>query len=174
MSDAAPHQVRVVVTGHDENGRSVVAAERTVPPNETLAAGTQFHLLWGSDALPNYPDDGSESAEIAPFPPVGGIRFAQMAVYPDEEVDYSGPGLSGLQLDNDAPGMHITASIDFEVIIEGNVWLELENGEEIHLKAGDCVVQNGTRHGWRNHTDQVARVGVMLIGTEHAGINGDH
>jgi hypothetical protein len=170
MAGGRQHEVRVVVTGHDENGHSVVATERFVGPNESLAAGTQFHLLWGSDSLPVYPDDGSEPGNIAPFPPVGGIRFVQMAVYPDADVDYSGSGVEGVQLDEDSPGMHITASVDFEVVLEGEVWLELDNGTEIQLKQGDCVVQNGTRHGWRNHTDQVARVGVMLIGTEHAGI----
>jgi hypothetical protein len=174
MAGVMEHEVRVVVTGHDDRGRSVVAADRQVPPSETLAAGTQFHLLWGSDDLPVYPDDGSEPENIAPFPPVGGIRFVQMAVYPDSDADYSGPGLSGLQIDEDAPGMHVTASIDFEVVLEGEVWLELDDGTEIHLERGDCVVQNGTRHGWRNHTDRVARVGVMLIGTKHAGIKAEH
>jgi uncharacterized cupin superfamily protein len=66
--------------------------------------------------------------------------------------------------------MHITASIDFVVVIEGEVWVELADGVEVHLGVGDCLVQNGTRHAWRNHTSKNARVGVMLIGTEHGSI----
>ena len=53
-------------------------------------------------------------------------------------------------MEPDAPGMHTTATIDFEVVLEGEVWLELDDGEEVHLRVGDCVVQNGTRHAWRN------------------------
>ena len=51
------------------------------------------------------------------------------------------------------PGMHTTATIDFEVVLDGEIWLELDDGVEVHLRAGDTVVQNGTRHAWRNHGD---------------------
>ena len=76
------------------------------------------------------------------------------------------PGLPGY-MEPDAPGMHTTDTIDFEVILDGEVWLELDDGVEVHLKPGDTVVQNGTRHAWRNHGDQVCRIAVFLIGAHH-------
>jgi uncharacterized cupin superfamily protein len=65
--------------------------------------------------------------------------------------------------------MHTTPTIDFEVVLSGEVWLELDDGVEVHLKPGDCVVQNGTRRAWRNHGTDVARLAVFLIGARHAG-----
>jgi uncharacterized cupin superfamily protein len=57
--------------------------------------------------------------------------------------------------------------VDFLVVIEGEVWLELADGVEVHLRPGDSVVQNGTAHAWRNHGRQTARVAVVAIGAPH-------
>ncbi|MGC0367360.1 quercetin dioxygenase-like cupin family protein [Rhodococcus sp. 27YEA15] len=163
--------VRVVVTGHSVSGKSVVYEDKQVPPAGTPSAGSLFHLLWGSDELPEYPNDGSVSGDIAPFPPVGGLRFVQMIVLPDSESDYSASGPDNVHLaEGEAPGMHTTASVDCCVVIEGEVWLELSDGKQVHLKKGDGVVQSGTLHGWRNYTATPARVGVFLVGTEHRGL----
>ena len=48
------------------------------------------------------------------------------------------------------PAMHKTNTVDYAVVYDGEIWLELDNGETMHLKRGDVVVQNGTRHAWRN------------------------
>jgi quercetin dioxygenase-like cupin family protein len=80
------------------------------------------------------------------------------------------PGLSA-HMEPAAPGMHTTATIDFEVVLEGEVWLELDDGKEVHLKAGDTVVQNGTRHAWRNHGTVPARLAVFLIGAHHMHVH---
>ena len=74
-------------------------------------------------------------------------------------------------MEPDAPGMHTTATIDFEVVLDGEVWLELDDGVEVHLRPGDTVVQNGTRHAWRNHGDTTARLAVFIIGAHHARID---
>jgi quercetin dioxygenase-like cupin family protein len=164
-------QVRVVVTGHDADGKSVVASDKSVPPEATAAAGTRFHLLWGADQPPSYPDTGAESTDLVPFPAVGGIRFAESVILPDAEVDYEAESIAGLRLQpGAAPGMHTTPSVDLGVVIEGEVCMLLSGGVEVHLRPGDCFVQNGTLHGWRNHTDRPARFVVMLVGTEHRGL----
>ena len=62
------------------------------------------------------------------------------------------------------PGMHTTDTIDFEVILSGEVWLELDDGEEVHLREGDTFVQNGTRHRWFNRGKVPAKIAVVLIG----------
>ena len=64
--------------------------------------------------------------------------------------------------------MHYTATIDFVVVIDGEVVLRLDK-EETVLRKGDYLVQNGTRHEWINRGKAPARLGVFVVGTEHAG-----
>jgi hypothetical protein len=177
--------VRRVVTGHDADGKSVFVSDEMVDPvTPRLLPGAEFHQLWGADAAPSFPDDGRRPATATYFPPVGGFRFGMFAVPPDTtvraaDVDVQAglveletllPGLSG-HMEPDAPGMHTTATIDFEVVLEGEVWLELDDGAEVHLRPGDTVVQNGTRHAWHNHGTQVARLAVFLIGANHERVH---
>ena len=60
--------------------------------------------------------------------------------------------------------MHTSDTIDFEYVLTGEVWLELDDGQEVHLRAGDTVVQNGTRHAWRNKSSEPCCVVFFLIG----------
>lgn len=69
-------------------------------------------------------------------------------------------------LEFDHPGMHTTDTVDFDVIVSGEVYLELDNGAEVLLKAGDCVIQNGTRHAWRNRSSEKCVIAVTLVGAE--------
>ena len=79
------------------------------------------------------------------------------------ELEQKLPGVAEhLEVDN--PGMHTTNTIDFEYVLEGEVWLELDNGHQIHLKPGDTVVQNGTRHAWRNKGSKPCRLVFCLVG----------
>jgi quercetin dioxygenase-like cupin family protein len=65
------------------------------------------------------------------------------------------------------PGMHTTATIDFEVVLSGTVTLELDDGAMVTLQPGDTVVQNGTRHRWGNPGSEPATLAVFLIGAHH-------
>lgn len=175
-------RVRRVVTGHDAKGKAVVASDTEVEGlRPALTPGLEFHRLWGSDVTPKFPDDGSQPEHHVYFPPVGGFRFGMFAVPPGHRVDAQPPddleaavaefeaALPGLAsfMEPDSPGMHTTDTVDFEVVLEGEVWLELDDGVEVHLQAGDTVVQNGTRHAWRNHGDSTARLAVFLVGAHH-------
>jgi hypothetical protein len=171
-----------VVTGHDAEGRAVVASDTMVDGvRPALTPGIEFHRLWGADDVPSFPDNGAEPAYRTYFPSVGGFRFAMVTVPPDSqrsprdvddiaaafaEFETALPGLAG-HMEPDEPGMHTTATIDFEIVLEGEVWLELDDGEEVHLQPGDTVVQNGTRHAWRNHSDTMARLAVFIVGANH-------
>ncbi len=175
-------RVRRVVTGHDADGKAVVASDSEVDGiRPALTPGSEFHRLWGGDEAPRFPDDGSSPAHESYFPPVGGFRFGLFTVPPGHrqnveapadvataraEFDAALPGLAAY-LEPDAPGMHTTDTIDFEVVLDGEVWLELDDGVEVHLRAGDTVVQNGTRHAWRNHGDTTARLAVFIVGAHH-------
>jgi mannose-6-phosphate isomerase-like protein (cupin superfamily) len=171
-------RVRRVVTGHTGDGKATVASDTKVDAiTLALLPGTEFHRLWGADEAPTFPDDGSPRPAPAYFPPVGGFRFGLFTVAPQSialqkdldvqlalaELERKLPGMaSHMEVDN--PGMHTTNTIDFEYVISGEVWLELDDGKEIHLQAGDTVVQNGTRHAWRNKLSEPCRLVVCLIG----------
>jgi mannose-6-phosphate isomerase-like protein (cupin superfamily) len=178
-------RVRRVVTGHDADGRAVFASDEEVEPvTVAIAPGQEFHRLWGADAAPSFPDDGSLPPQAAYFPPVGGFRFGLFSVPPQgsatlppdldvaaafAEMEDKLPGLAG-HMERNHPGMHTTATVDYEYIIEGEVVLELDDGAEVTLRAGDTVIQNGTRHAWHNRTDEPARLVVVLVGAHHTGV----
>jgi quercetin dioxygenase-like cupin family protein len=65
-------------------------------------------------------------------------------------------------------GMHRTPTLDLICVLSGEIWLELDDGE-IHLRPGDCVVQNGTRHAWRNRSGAPCSMAIVLIGASQAG-----
>jgi quercetin dioxygenase-like cupin family protein len=78
------------------------------------------------------------------------------------------PGMLDV-LEPDDPGMHTTDTIDFEVILSGECVLELDDGEERVLRAGDTVIQNGTRHRWRNETSEPCVMAVFMVGARREG-----
>ena len=81
------------------------------------------------------------------------------------EVEEKLPGMAE-HLETDNPGMHTTDTVDYEFVISGEVVLELDDGAEVTLKPGDTVVQNGTRHAWRNRTSDPAVLVVVLVGAK--------
>ena len=82
-----------------------------------------------------------------------------------EELQKKLPGmLEVLELDH--PGMHTTDTVDFDVVLSGEVSLELDDGAEVLLKTGDCVIQNGTRHAWHNRSSEKCVIAVTLIGAD--------
>lgn len=149
-----------------------------------LMPGFENHLLWGSDQTVRFPDDGAMPQWHNYFPPIGGFRFAMLTLPPshgtqapgaldiDEamaEMEEKLPGMLGY-MDYTDPGMHTTDTVDFEVVLEGTVVLELDDGAEVTLQPGDTVVQNGTRHRWKNPGDTPARMAVFICGAEHANV----
>lgn len=173
--------VRRVVTGHDANGKAVfVSDERVAPISPPILAGAEFHELWGGDTTPRFPDDGATPDAPNYFPPVGGFRFKLFSLPPPNaslptgldidkalaELDALLPGMSSY-MEPDDPGMHTTDTIDFEVVLEGEVVLELDDGAKVTLRPGDTVVQNGTRHRWSNPGDVSARLAVFICGAHH-------
>jgi len=177
--------VRRVVTGHDKSGKSVFVSDETVEPDRAaLMPAFELHQLWGGDTTPQFPDDGSMPDWQTYFPPVGGFRFGMFTIPPEtgaaeqelfnveEAVADTEGKLPGLlrYMDPSDPGMHATDTIDFEVVLEGTVVLELDDGAEVTLNRGDTVVQNGTRHRWRNPGATPARMAVFFCGAKHSAV----
>jgi len=175
--------VRRVVTGHDRNGKAVFASDQEVDPlTLALMPGWEFRPLWGADQAPTFPDDGGPTAQPSHLPPVGGYRFMVTTVPPGvvsvppgldlraglAEMEEKLPGVLAC-LEPDNPGMHTTDTIDFEVVLSGELILELDDGVEKVLRPGDTVVQNGTRHRWSNRGTEPAVMAVFMVGAHRAG-----
>lgn len=172
--------IRRVVTGHNADGKATVVSDTEVASTTVnQLPGSAYHELWSADQAPTFPDDGRQHPAKRWFPPVGGFRFATFTVPPStqklpadfdrdlalEELERTLPGMvsqSNMEIDN--PGMHTSDTIDFEFVVSGEVWLELDDGVEVHLKPGDTLVQNGTRHAWRNKGTEPCQMVVFLTG----------
>lgn len=171
---------RRVVTGRDADGKSVFVSDEAVEPiTPALVPGFEFLTLWGNDATPSLPTDGTKPPYVTYFPPTGGFRFALFTIPPGTETmaadidimaalaefDEKLPGMSAV-MEPDHPGMHTTDTVDVGFVLSGEVYLELDDGAEVHLKAGDSVVQNGTRHAWHNRSDAPCTIVVALFGAQ--------
>lgn len=176
-------RIRRVATGHDAQGRAIVAEDELVesrsPP---LMPGMGFHFLWHREATPCFPDAGHADAGGSYFPPPGGLRWLVFTIPAERQPPPAGtdlalakaeteamlPGLLGL-MEPANPGMHRSDTIDFIYVLEGEVVLELDDGRETTLRAGDTAVQNGTRHAWRNRSGRVCRLLVVMAGAARTG-----
>jgi mannose-6-phosphate isomerase-like protein (cupin superfamily) len=175
-------RVRRVVTGQTATGKSVFVSDDQVEPTTLqLLPGAEFHQLWGSNEPVALPTDGTRPAAPRYFPPASGFRFGFFTLGPDSvttppdldipaalrELAEKLPGL-GEAMEPANPGMHTTDTVDFDVVISGEVWLELDDGAEVRFGPGDCVVQNGTRHRWHNRTSEPCVIAVALLGMARA------
>lgn len=169
--------VRLVVTGQDPAGKAIVASDDELSPQRLdVFPNAEFFLLWGSHDRPALPSEG-ERPTTAWIPGPIGARFG-ISVLPSgyganaeelraglAEIDRELPGLA-LTLDLDEPGMHTTDTIDFVMVTSGTVTLELDGGERVELATGDCVVQNGTRHAWRNAGPEPCTLVITMVGAD--------
>ncbi len=148
--------IRRVVTGVNPEGTSVFVSDEAVKPvTPALLPGLEFHRLWGQDEAPASPQDGTPPPSHDYFPPAGGYRVGTFTV-PPESAPPEG-------VDLEAGFAEI-----FEYVVSGRVVLELDDGATVELGPGDTVVQNGTRHAWRNPFDEPATLVVVLIGATRA------
>lgn len=181
MSDYSRHtKIRRVVTGCTPGGKSVIVSDTGINAlSIALAPGIEFYKIWGADSVPMLPDDGSAHQSHNYFPPAGGYRFGLFTVPPQttmqaepvdmesalQEAEKKLPGLIEY-MEPDNPGMHITDSIDLVCIVSGEIWLELDDDKMVHLCTGDTIVQNGTRHAWRNKSTEPCCILACIIGTQ--------
>jgi hypothetical protein len=167
--------VRRVVTGHDGAGRAVIASDGAVPPVAIAAVpGTFFHEIWATPSLPAAIDDGVDptGGPLRLAPPAGGTRIRIVDIPPDAvQLAVSAEEAAAAFAEMDAPHahgsgrhalMHRTETVDYGIVLHGEVWLVVDEGET-RLGPGDVVVQRGTNHAWSNRTDQPARMAFVLV-----------
>ena len=154
--------VRRVTTGVDAQGKAVVVAD------ERVTGDPRALPIWSADTPPVL---GDSTAPSAPgwWPPPGGIRVTLSSRKPDGIVAEPATAPNIWPDINDADGFHASASTDIIVVIAGRIWLELADGVEVELNAGDTLIQNGTRHKWHNHGADWPIMAVMIVGARAAG-----
>jgi quercetin dioxygenase-like cupin family protein len=144
---------RRVVTGHDARGRSVFTSDGPVPAAGAAPSGSLFYELWATDAAPA-PIDTSPT-DTGPTDPAAGPLSVSPA-----------PNGTKIRINELPPGagspMHRTQTVDYGIVLDGEVVLVLEDSETV-LRAGDVVVQRGTSHRWENRSATTARVAFILI-----------
>ena len=139
-------QVRRVVTGHDKNGKAVVAIDEMVDYARSLRPGHSAFVAWATDGHPidnADPEDGRFKKVVNGDPGSTILRV----------VEY-GPGVASRR--------HRTNSVDYAIVLKGEIDMELDEGE-VHLKAGDILVQRGTIHNWTNRGTDPCVIAFVLI-----------
>lgn len=170
-----------VVTGHDAHGKAVVIEQGALPTVLQLEAipGTVFHEVWSTCAAPAPVAAAEPDPTLAALrlpPPIAGTRIRFVDIPPDS-ADYlrdgaarmhaafseiGDAGASTVAAGSPHPLMHRTESIDFGVVIEGELTLVLDDSE-VQLTAGSVVVQRGTNHAWANRSGKPCRMLFVLV-----------
>lgn len=170
---------RVVVTEHE--GKPVVASDgESIRSHDFIhIPGMSESLLWSTRPDDSLVDSPDQALRVRKRLPERGETVFVVVTFPPDETFHSAdfnaalaaseqrlvtPDLADLFEPGDS-GMHVTPTVDYVVILDGEIWLDLGHGEPVHLHAGDTVVQNATRHGWRNLGTKPATLAVVMVGT---------
>jgi quercetin dioxygenase-like cupin family protein len=139
-------KLRRVVTGHDKDGRAVVKIDEMVKNASSRRPGASSAVIWSTDTFP-VNNEGDDDQSVRKM----GTTIENGTVF--RVVRYE-PGVT--------PRRHRTDSVDYAVVISGEIDMELD-GETVTLKQGDVLVQRGTVHNWVNKSKEVAIVAFVLV-----------
>jgi quercetin dioxygenase-like cupin family protein len=146
-------KIRRIVTGHDENGKSMVKWDTEIE-SQPGRPGFENIPLWATDTLPaRLTEEDPNDWELGVSLENGSVL--RMARYE--------PGVAGR--------WHRTDTIDYGIVLSGELWMELDK-EEVHLKPGNVVIQRGTIHNWQNRGTEPCIVAFILLATEGAKASG--
>jgi len=163
------------VTGHDADGSAVILEDSVA--KQKLAIGVPEHGvtdLWKTTGLPVSNDGYADpcTGQITLPPPTNGTVFRIVEFPPDRDFipkldqrsafSVLGEGAAESVTGRADVLMHRTASLDYAIVIEGEIWAVMDKGEVL-LKSGDVLIQRGTNHGWSNRGDKPALVAFVLV-----------
>jgi mannose-6-phosphate isomerase-like protein (cupin superfamily) len=170
--------VRRVVTTVDANDKAVVLFDSVNPQKVTRpASGNTMRLIWSTDGAPAKvagPEDRG-AMQIGTQPPTHGTAF-RIIDYPPAKpgVDQLDTSQRQKEIGHDAPKrglpprhpfMHRTRSLDYVIILSGEIYMLLDDSE-VHLKAGDVLIQQATNHAWVNRSTEICRIAFVLVDSE--------
>lgn len=175
-------QAQRIITGHDPAGRSTIVSSGPLPSVGEFRQfpGFAVELIWQTapGSIPAHPVDPARPPHSV-LPAAGG-SCAMRVTFPPEasampadfdpqaaarELCERLPGLGEL-FEADAPGFHRSDTIDYGVVLEGEITLELDGGCRRLLRQGDVIVQMGTRHAWSNTGNKPARLLFVMVGAQ--------
>lgn len=176
MNEHLP-QIRRVVTGDDAKGNSRIIEDapatsvRQVPARPGYRAvnvwrtGETPARIGAADSTPSHqgilPPRNGTILRIIDFPPEprdeAELRRQLDATFGGIYKDAAHDRRAGKH-----PGMHRTETVDYAIVLEGEIWAVMDEGETL-LRAGDVLVQRGTNHAWANRSDRTARIAFVLI-----------
>ena len=175
-------EVRRIVTGHTSDGRATIVADGPTPAVTRIEKRPGYVLrnMWRTHAAPdavNRHDDIKEHSGV--LPPAKGtvLRVIDMPPEPSDpaevqrqydgmfqtmfpDADHTGTASSGKH-----PGMHTTLTVDYAIVLEGEVTAILDDCETV-MKAGDILIQRGTNHAWSNRSGKMCRIAFILVDAE--------
>lgn len=176
------------LTGRDAAGKSVFKSFDVTPKVVEIDSnpGLTFYELYMTEGVPQL--TGLEADPMVQgtkaFPGPGGTMFRLISYPPKRPEGWKPPagvtfesGIKELSdkiprmgdhFERGAPGMHTTDTIDYGVVVRGEMTLELDDGQKVHLRQGDCIVQNGTRHRWRNPLPEPCLMAFISVGGKRA------
>jgi quercetin dioxygenase-like cupin family protein len=140
-------EIRRIVTGHDADGSAIVYSDSQLSAQQVPNDTAWFNKIWSTDC---WPADNTDMQD-------GAVSDTALA---------NAHG-SVLRIVEMAPGhrspMHRTQSLDYGIVLSGEVQLELDAGRTVPLKSGDVVIQRGTIHAWSNRGTSTARMALVLL-----------
>ena len=174
--------VRRIVTGHDATGKAIIQEDGPVPRTQRIGGehGPLFFEVWNTASTPAPIDRASgEPAEtgILLAPPKNGTRIRVLDIPPEDATintisreqaaaHFAEVGAAGASSHSGSTTrhafMHRTETVDYGIVLEGELTLILDEGETL-MRAGDIVIQRGTNHGWANRSGKHCRIAFVLI-----------
>ena len=176
MSEILP-PIRRIVTGDDAEGRSGIIEDAQAKAVRTVAErpGYRSVNLWRTTGMP-LPIGAADDIEAHKgiLPPKGGtilriIDFPPEPKDPEDRRRRIHATFHGMYEDathdkreSAHPGMHRTETVDYAIVLEGEIWAVMDKGETL-MKTGDVLVQRGTNHAWANRSNKTARICFVLM-----------
>jgi mannose-6-phosphate isomerase-like protein (cupin superfamily) len=163
--------MRRVVTGH-RNGKSVILDDAEISGQGMF--GFKTAMLWKTQGIPTVPRQEKDFKEqlLIEFPKQAETVMG-ISVFPPDAILLKMAKEQGVDMQEnwrkqygDDFGMHTTNTVDYNIVLSGEIWMEVDDGVEVHLKTGDCLIQNGTRHAWRNKSSENCVMASVLIGAK--------
>ena len=166
--------IRRVVTGYDQDGQDVFSSDGAAPFTKASdVLGGWAVDIWEMGSIPPDLSDDGDLTTGGGFPKTGSLVF-RMVKMPAESVLRANPEAAEeymggpIDLDSEDYGMHRSDTVDLIIILSGEVWAVMGNGDETLLKPGDTLIQRGTVHTWRNRGAEPCVMAAVLVGTEPA------
>ena len=167
---------RRVVTGHDENGKSIFIDDGIAPAVKEMESmpGLALTDLWVTSSAPadNSGHIDATDRELVLAPPASGTIFRIVEFPPDsawrdsadakEAFDSIGASHATDDSTDDAM-MHKTSTVDYLLVLKGEIWAILDDGAETCLKQGDVMIQRGTNHSWSVRTEEPCLLMAVLV-----------